>query len=550
MNIKKIKNLVMSWKIMLLIACLVASGISIYLNNLSYGSDFIGGTSIQVQLEHPVNDSTTLESIRTIIENRLNGIGIKDVQVASWGDRYILVKIAGASPAQIYDTERAIMQQAKFVEKIDGNLAVKGDEVTIDTSSRGALVVPSEGGYSWQVGVLHNQEGACRFFEVGAGKRGRPVDNFLDPPENSAVLMDSITYETINKFTTLPTSKENDILFGDTVPYLIEVRCGLPIIVLENNTSNNNTNNNASNNTEDITGLNISKLNELKKKNITKIIIAEDKNSIPQSVKNLIAENGFEIVIKQRKEQLYGDWIKDFTGLQSTPRLNFDPDKCVYNAQITGFSQTKEGAEKELKFTQVLLTSGNLPVKILPICGSYYAGNVTPCGGEERNFDATIGFVFLQYSAIAGFIAILGVTIVVFLRYKKPFLILPIMVTCLSEVFIILGVASAIHWELDLLAVAGIIIAIGTGIDNQIVITDETLKRGSKKEVVSIAERIKRAFFIIFTGAFTTMAAMVPMFGINAGMLKGFAFTTILGVLIGIMITRPAYAKMIEVILK
>lgn len=542
MDIKKIKDIVMNWRIMFLIVCLAASGISIYMNNLSYGSDFVGGISIQVQLEHPVNDSTTLESIRTIIENRLNGMGIKDVQVTSWGDRYVLVKIARASPAQIYDTERVIMQQAKLVERIDGNIAVKGDEITIDTSSRGALVTASEGGYSWQVGVLHNQEGACRFFEAGAGKRGRPVDNFLDPPENSAVLMDRITYGTISKFTTLPTSKDNDILFGDTASYLIEVRSGLPIIVLENNTNNNNT--------EGTAGLNISRLNELKEKNITKIIIAEDKNNISQDVKNLIAENGFEIVIKQRKEQLYGDWIRDFTGLQSTPRLNFNPDKCVYNAQITGFSQTKEGAKKELRFTQVLLTSGNLPVKILPICGSYYAGNVTPCGGEERNFDAAIGFVFLQYSAIAGLIAILGVTIVVFLRYRKPFLILPIMITCLSEVFIILGVASAIHWELDLLAVAGIIIAIGTGVDNQIVITDETLKRGSKKEVVSVPERIKRAFFIIFTGAFTTMAAMIPMFGISAGMLKGFAFTTILGVLIGITITRPAYAKIVEMFLK
>jgi len=33
-------------------------------------------------------------------------------------------------------------------------------------------------------------------------------------------------------------------------------------------------------------------------------------------------------------------------------------------------------------------------------------------------------------------------------------------------------------------------------------------------------------------------------------MLKGFAFTTIIGVLIGIIITRPGYAKVIETILR
>jgi len=542
MDVKKLKETLLNWKILLLITSLIASVLSISIYHPVYGSDFVGGISIQAQLEHPVNDSTTLDSIRGILENRLNGMGIKDIQVTSWGDRYILIKIANASPAQIYDTEKSIMQQAKLVEKIDGKTVVKGDEITIDTSSKGTLVVPYGTGYKWEVAVIHNKEGACRFFDVGKGKMGRPIDTFLDAPENSAVLMTTSTYDTLGKFKTLPTSKGEDILFGDATKYLIEERCGLPIVVLKNKT------NESFNEIFENISVELNRLKE--EKNITRIIILEDKENISQEIKNLIAENGFSVVVNKRNDRLYGDWIKEFTGLTSAPTLNFDPDKCVYNALISGYASTKEAAEKELKFTEVVLTSGNLPVKILPICGSYYAGNVTPCGGEERTFDATLGMGFLQTTLLAGLIAIIGVTIVVFLRYRKAFIILPIMITCLSEVLIILGVASAIHWELDLLAVAGIIVAIGTGVDNQIVITDETLKRGSKKEVVSVSERIKRAFFIIFTGAFTTMAAMIPMFGISAGILKGFAFTTILGVLIGITITRPAYAKIIEFLIK
>lgn len=56
-----------------------------------------------------------------------------------------------------------------------------------------------------------------------------------------------------------------------------------------------------------------------------------------------------------------------------------------------------------------------------------------------------------------------------------------------------------------------------------------------------------------FASAATLIAAMLPLayYGFSRGytgigMLSVFAFTTILGVLIGIFITRPVYAKFIE----
>ncbi|MFN3527807.1 MAG: protein translocase subunit SecD, partial [Candidatus Altarchaeaceae archaeon] len=164
--------------------------------------------------------------------------------------------------------------------------------------------------------------------------------------------------------------------------------------------------------------------------------------------------------------------------------------------------------------------------------------------------DPTLGMIFLNYSLIAGLLAIILVSIFITIRYKKFLFAIPIMLTCLSEVIIILGFASLVKWELDLLAVAGIIIAVGTGVDNQIVIIDEALKRREKKEVISIIERIKAAFFIIFTSGTTTIVAMIALLMIAAGMLKGFAFTTIVGILIGIFITRPAFAKIVEILLK
>ena len=117
-----------------------------------------------------------------------------------------------------------------------------------------------------------------------------------------------------------------------------------------------------------------------------------------------------------------------------------------------------------------------------------------------------------------------------------------------SEVAILLGFASFIGWRLDLAGIAGIIIAVGTGVDDQIVIVDETLNRKKKTEIVAWKDKIKKAFFIIMTAYFTTVVAMLPLWFSGAGLLKGFALTTVVGVSIGVLITRPAFAKILEVL--
>ena len=122
------------------------------------------------------------------------------------------------------------------------------------------------------------------------------------------------------------------------------------------------------------------------------------------------------------------------------------------------------------------------------------------------------------------------------------------MLTGLCEVFIIFGVAALIQWRLDLAAIAGILAAVGTGVDDQIIVTDEVMQ--GEKAGASWKDRIKRAFFIIFAAYFTTVVALAPLWWMGAGLVKGFAITTTIGVTIGVFITRPAFAKMIESILK
>ena len=63
-------------------------------------------------------------------------------------------------------------------------------------------------------------------------------------------------------------------------------------------------------------------------------------------------------------------------------------------------------------------------------------------------------------------------------------------------------------------------------------------------------DSVKNAFFIIMASYFTMVMAMLPLLSAGAGLLKGFAITTILGVSIGVFITRPAFAVIAETLLR
>ena len=134
------------------------------------------------------------------------------------------------------------------------------------------------------------------------------------------------------------------------------------------------------------------------------------------------------------------------------------------------------------------------------------------------------------------------ISLVVFIRYRKIKITLAVILTMFSEAFITLGIAAFINWNLDAPSIAGIIAGMGTGINDQIIIIDES----EKQTEGSIKERIKRALFIIIGAFFTIVAAMIPLFWAGAGMLRGFALTTIIGVSVGILITRPAFADIIK----
>lgn len=185
-------------------------------------------------------------------------------------------------------------------------------------------------------------------------------------------------------------------------------------------------------------------------------------------------------------------------------------------------------AKASMKKMQTVLMTGSLPYKLQIV----KLDTISPTLGQE----------FVRSILIASLAAILMVSLIIFVRYRNFKASLALIATTIAEAVIVLGVASLIRWNLDLPSIAGILAGIGTGIDDLIIILDES----SSSAYLSLKQKLKRAFAIIMGAYFTTLVSLLPLMWAGAGLLKGFAITTIIGISVGVFITRPAFSDMVK----
>ncbi|MBN2420749.1 hypothetical protein JXB27_00560 [Candidatus Woesearchaeota archaeon] len=214
--------------------------------------------------------------------------------------------------------------------------------------------------------------------------------------------------------------------------------------------------------------------------------------------------------------------------------------QAVTNIAISGPGIGRTRAEsqlealKNMKNLQTILITGSLPVKLDIV----KTDTISPVLGKE----------FVQNAVKMLLIAIAAVTVIILIRYKKPSIVIPVLITTLSEVALTLGTLSLFGANLDIAGIAGILVAIGTGVNDQIIILDElTLKQRAETNWI---KRMKNAFFIIVAAYLTAVVSMIPLLFAGAGLLKGFAITSIVGVTVGVLITRPAFGAVAEELYK
>jgi len=273
----------------------------------------------------------------------------------------------------------------------------------------------------------------------------------------------------------------------------------------------------------------------------SKVIFLGELDGLSENIvqnENLVSDNEglFPIESEAKLEgELTTEWLLRVTGIKSWPTISEeiagDEEKIKSGLRITTGSSESEA--RDLK----IILSQRLPVGI-----SYES---------ETEIDARLGDQFLQEAVKAGAVAFLAVGTLVYLRYRRFKIVFPLMMTMGCEVIITLGVVSLFRGFITfgVAEIGALIAVVGTGVDHQIIISDEVLAGVSPSGRMPIKRRVGRAFSIIFAAAATTIAAMLMLATLGFGAMQGFAIITMLGVGISVLITRPAYARIIGALL-
>ncbi len=500
-------------RILALIFLLLLSISNLALNGAKFGIDFSGGTRIPITLEHAV-DQTTMDQLVEIIKKRASFMGLSEAVVKAVGNTEIYVEVPSSDENQISFVEEVLAHQGVFLGIVDGKVALKGDGIV--PGSVGATN-PSQlqGKADWGVSFALDTQSAKYFKEIVKGKAKYPLYMFLDRPED-AILIVSIGEIEKNA----PEEATVDDLLDPARDALILEEGTIDIYLLEE--------------------LDV-KEPLIPKSNLTQAIVSK---STPEEKKKLLEEWGFtikEIPDEQISPQFSGGggsyWIEEWeaVGLLSAPVL--EPSITEEGSQlsmfysITGSSQgagaeKSQNAKENSDKIESILKGGSLPVQISL--------------GSRTVLPASLGMEFLKLSLIGIAASLLIISVLIGVRYRKAKLILPIIIISFSELIILLSILGS--FTIDLAAMAGILAAIGVGVDAQIVITDELLKKESGDKET----RLENALSIIKVNIIVAIVAMVPLLFSSLVEVIGFAISTILGALLGFLLSRPAYAAIIE----
>lgn len=195
---------------------------------------------------------------------------------------------------------------------------------------------------------------------------------------------------------------------------------------------------------------------------------------------------------------------------QSAPVINSEISRGT--GQIT--TNSREDAQKITN----LLKSGALPVSIKIL--------------EVRTVGATLGVESIKQTQFAGILAMIAISLFMFIIYKIPGLIADVVLVIYG--FLVLASLSLVGSTLTLPGIAGFILTLGMAVDAN-VITFERIKEEMSKGY-SIDDSVEKGFEnglpAIIDGNLTTLLIAAVLFSFGTGPVRGFAVTLSLGVMI------------------
>ncbi len=473
----------------------------------------IGNLGNVVKIEKKVTPET-INDVISILRARVDPAGLRGAQFRSLGANLILYEIPGLLPGE---AETLLGKPGRLEIFLENEILLRGKDIVSVYAPNPSL----EKEHTADLPFRLTDDGAVRFRDAAAGKANYPTMIYVDRPTDAIVVFNN---EILSESLGLLEYDSDEKMFkgstGEGIGYFIQV----PAI----GTAKDELSSQAQQFLEEQAGL---------KLKVRLLGIS------PSVVENFYAPENVESIPRQTAEgteKSAEDWIKEACGLKSvvtiTPELaaDFEEGKIAKDLLITITRPSLDDAMEEARNLRVVL-SERLPVEIK-------IESKTP-------IEARLGAEFLRQGLSAGIVALLGVWVLVYLRYRHLLFGLAIVGTMIFELFSTLGAASVLGWTIGLPELGGLIIVIGTGVDHQIIITDEILRGGLPgTKVIGLGGRVSRAFAVIFVAVATTIAAMIMLALLGFGAMRGFALITITGLLIAVFVTRPAYARIASAI--
>ncbi len=468
------------------------------------------GTVVENGVKRAVSTGTVNE-VTSILKTRVDPTGLYGALFRSLGENLVLFEIAGLSPEE---AETLLGKPGRLEIFFEGELLLRGEDIV-------SVYAPGPSTERAQTADLPfrlTDDGAARFSAAAAGKANYPTIIYIDRPADAIVVFDD---EILGELPASLRYDPDEKMFKGTTADGMEYFLHVSAI----GTSKDELSSQARQFLEEQAGLKL------------KVLLVGD---LPPSIlENFSSLYTPDHIYRLEEESAVG-WVERACGVKSV--ITISPDlaadlaegKIAKELRITITRTSLDDAMNEARNLRVVL-SERLPVEI-----SYES---------ETSIEARLGAEFLREALIAGIIALGGVWVLIYIRYRHRLIGFAIIGTMISELVITLGAASVLGWTIGLPELGGLIIVIGTGIDHQIIITDEVLRGGLPgAKVVSLRGRVSRAFAVIFVAVATTIAAMVSLAWLGFGAMRGFALITLTGVLIAVLVTRPAYARIVSAI--
>jgi preprotein translocase subunit SecD len=458
-------------------------------------------------LEQDTISEGTREEVMRTLQARADIYGTKGVSFKSMGQNFVLYEIAGVTPEEAV---RLLGYQGRLEAFVGDVMVYRGTDIErVSTPQYEAI---KGGGIKYHVPLRISDEGAARFAEAARGKAGYPLVFYIDRPDDAVLIFsDSALKELYDE------NRQMFFVAGGQYGYYLQV----PAIRVEGDRLTPDTS------------------RALRALGKQRVIFLGDQNDFSENLVNEIKRENFAVEFKPKdKNESTLGWLQRVCGQRTAPTISEEVAKGVplKDVEITGERTSIDQARADATYVQAIL-SQRLPAKVTV----EWESSVSP----------VLGSLFREEIVRAGIAAFIAVSAIVFFRYRRISISASIIGTMASELILILGMASLIRWTIGLPEIGGLVAVIGTGVDHQIIITDEILsgRPTEQKKVSGFGDRVSKAFYIIFSAAAATISAMIPLAYLGFGAMRGFALVTIIGIFIAIFITRPVYAKIVSALI-